>query len=81
MSKNRSISLFHLQVIATTLPKALFYCLMTLSGSVSKPADGRNSPANGKRKVAPGRQDTRRPDSALDFDPSEEFDPTRPVRV
>ena len=68
-------------MIATTLLKALYYCLMTLCGSLIKPADGRNSPANGRRKVAPGRQDTRRTDSAPDFDPSEELDPTRPVRV
>ena len=81
MNKNRSTPLFHLQVIATTLLKALFYCLLTLCGSLIKSADGRNTLVNGKRKLAPDRHDTRRSDFAPEFDPSEELDPTRPVRV
>ena len=53
MSKNRSISLFHLRVIATTLPKALFYCRLTLCGSLIKPADRSNSPMNGNARSLP----------------------------
>jgi hypothetical protein len=40
MSKSRFISLFHLQVIATTLPKALFYCRLTPCEALSSPSIG-----------------------------------------
>jgi hypothetical protein len=81
MNKNRSTPLFYVRVIATRLLKALLRCVLTLSGGVIKPTDKRNTPVTGTRKVRHGGQDSGRSESAPGFDPSEELDPTRPVRV
>jgi hypothetical protein len=78
MNKNRSAPFFYVQVIAVTLLKALLRCVLTLSGSVIKSTDNRNTPVTGTRKVRHGGQHTGRSESAPGFDPSEELDPTQP---
>ena len=81
MTKNRPTSVVYVQVIAKTLLKSLLRCLVTPCGRVITPNNRRNTPVTGTRKARPPRNDADKFESAPDFDPSEELDPTRPVRV
>ena len=82
MNKNRSIPLFHVQVNAVTAVGALLCCLLCICRGIFKLVNGMIALLLRKRNVVAGRQGDGRLESlAPDFDPSEELDPTRPIRV
>ena len=81
MTRNRSNSRVDVQLIAMTLLKTLCRCLYTSRGSVITRNDRSNPPVTGPRKLGLAGQDAGRAESGPDFDPSDELDPTRPIRL
>ena len=81
MTRNRSNSRVDVQLIAMTLLKTLCRCLYTPEGGLVTRNDRRKTPVTGPRKLGLGGQDGGRAESTADFDPSEELDPTRPIRL